>query len=149
MFAILKSMRCLMESHWSCWRKSTWTAGLRTGNDTGKEVLWYLELGDVFLSNPSTSSSLWITDSFFQHASPRLWNQLPASLRQPRTDLSNSDTPNPMTGTSSIGFIDSQLSSSISPGLKPSFSASPSHHSLPFLLQDWLHGFPGLFTDSS
>ena len=35
------------------------------------------------------------------------------------------------------------------PGLKPSFSANPFHRSLPFLLQDWLHGFPGLFTDTS
>ena len=26
-------------------------------------------------------------------------------------------------------------------------NANPSHCSLPFLLQDWLHGFPGLFTD--
>jgi len=35
------------------------------------------------------------------------------------------------------------------PGLKPSFSANPSHRSLHFLLQDWLHRFPGLFTDTS
>jgi len=35
------------------------------------------------------------------------------------------------------------------PVLKPPFSANPSHRSLPFLLQDWLHGFPGLFTDTS
>jgi len=28
---------------------------------------------------------------------------------------------------------------------KPSFSADPSHHSLPFLLQDWLHGFLRLY----
>jgi len=35
------------------------------------------------------------------------------------------------------------------PGLKPSFSAKPSHRSLPFLLQDWLRGFPGLFTNTS
>ena len=35
------------------------------------------------------------------------------------------------------------------PGLKPSFSANPSHRSLPFHPQDWLHGFPGLFTDTS
>ena len=35
------------------------------------------------------------------------------------------------------------------PGLKPSFSPNPSHCSLPFLLQDWLRGFPGLFTDTS
>jgi len=33
--------------------------------------------------------------------------------------------------------------------LKRSFSANPSHCSLPFLLQDWLHGFLGLFTDTS
>ena len=32
-------------------------------------------------------------------------------------------------------------------GLTPSFSANPFHHSLSFILQDWLHGFPGLFTD--
>ena len=34
------------------------------------------------------------------------------------------------------------------PDLKPSFSANPPHHSLPFLLHYWLHGFPGLFTDT-
>ena len=33
--------------------------------------------------------------------------------------------------------------------LKPSFSANPSHRSLPFLLPDWLYGFPGLFTATS
>ena len=38
---------------------------------------------------------------------------------------------------------------SFTPGLKLSFSANPSHHSLPFLLLDWLHGFPGLFTNTS
>jgi len=39
MLAILKSMRCLMG------------AGLgRTGKDTGKEVLFFLESGDFFLS---------------------------------------------------------------------------------------------------
>ena len=27
-------------------------------------------------------------------------------------------------------------------GLKPFFSANPFHRSLPFLQQDWLHGFP-------
>ena len=35
------------------------------------------------------------------------------------------------------------------PGLKPSFSANPSHRSLPFLFQDWLHGFPRLLTVTS
>ena len=35
------------------------------------------------------------------------------------------------------------------PDLKPPFSANAFHRCLPFLLQDWLHGFPGLFTDTS
>ena len=30
--------------------ESTWTAGLRTGNNTGEEVLCFLEFRDVFLS---------------------------------------------------------------------------------------------------
>ena len=56
---------------------------------------------------------------------------------QPRTDLSNTDSPSPASGTSSIGSVDSPLSSCIAthsstPGLKPSFSANPSHRSLPF-----------------
>ena len=38
---------------------------------------------------------------------------------------------------------------SFTPGLKPSFSANPSRRSLPSVLQDWLHGFPGLFTNTS
>ena len=71
----------------------------------------------VTLARPSTSSSLRITDRSFQYASPRLWNQLPAPLRQPRTKLSNSASPSCMSGTSSIGSIDSPLSSSITPSL--------------------------------
>ena len=47
----------------------------------------------VTLARPSTSSSLRITDRSFQYASPRLWNQLPASLRQPRTNFSNFASP--------------------------------------------------------
>ena len=35
------------------------------------------------------------------------------------------------------------------PGLKPSFSANPSHRSLFLLLQEGLHEFPGPFTDTS
>jgi len=97
----------------------------------------------VTLARPSTPSSLRITDRSFQYASPRLWNQLPASLRQPRTNLSNSDSPNPLSGTSSTVSIDSPrpLSSSITPHsfipvLKPSFSTNPSRRNIPFLLQD-------------
>ena len=68
----------------------------------------------VTLARPSTSSALRITDRSFQYASPRLWNQLPAPLRQPRTDLSNSASPISLSGISSISSIDSPLSSSIS-----------------------------------
>ena len=71
----------------------------------------------VTLARPSTSSSLRITDRSFQYASPRLWNQLPASLRQPRTNLSNFASPSSFSGTSSIGSINSPLSSSITPSL--------------------------------
>ena len=55
--------------------------------------------------------------SLAEYASPRLWNQLPASLRQPRTNLSNSASPSSLSGTSSISSIDSPLSSSITPSL--------------------------------
>jgi len=71
----------------------------------------------VTLARPSTSSSPRITDRSFQYASPRLWNQLSAFLRQPSTNLSNSDSPSPTSGTSPIGSIDSLLSSSITPSL--------------------------------
>ena len=40
------------------------------------------------LARPSTLSSTCITYRSFQYASPRFWNQFPASLRQPRTNLS-------------------------------------------------------------
>ena len=71
----------------------------------------------VTLARPSTLSSLRITDRSFQYASPRLWNQLPAPLRQPRTNLSNSASPSCTSGTSSIGSVDSPLSSFITPSL--------------------------------
>jgi len=94
----------------------------------------------VTLARPSTSSSLRITDRSFHYASPRLWNQLPASLHQPRTNLSNSDSPSSSSGTSSIGLSTHHFHQpSFILGLKPSFSANPSHRSLHFLLPDWLH----------
>ena len=98
----------------------------------------------VTLAHPSTSSSLRITDHSFHYASPRLWSQLPASLRQPRTNLSNSDSPSPPSAPSTHHSYHPSALHSFIPGLKPSFSANPSH-----LLPDWLNGFPGLFTDTS
>ena len=71
----------------------------------------------VTLACPSTSSFLRITDRSFQYASPRLWNQLLASLHQPRTNLSNSASPSSLSGTSSISSINSPLSSSITHSL--------------------------------
>ena len=63
----------------------------------------------VTLDRPNTSTSLRITDRSFQYASPRLWNQLPAPLRQPRTNPSNSALPSSLSGTYSISSIDSPL----------------------------------------
>ena len=85
------------------------------------------------------------------HAFHRVWNQFPASLRQPRTNLPDSNPPVPVTTTTSS--IDSPLSSFITPSLfhsslKPPFSATPSLCSLPFLLQYLLPGLPGL-TDTA
>ena len=71
----------------------------------------------VNLARPPTTSSLRITDRSFQYASPRLWNQLPAPLHQPRTNLSNSASPISLCGISSISSINSPLSSSITPSL--------------------------------
>ena len=105
------------------------------------------------LAQPSTSSTLRITDRSFQSASSRLWNQLPASLRQPRTNLSISDSPSVISGTYSICSIDSPLSSFITPTL--SFQAETFlfcksfPRNLPFLLQNQLHGFSGLFIYTS
>ena len=88
------------------------------------------------------------------YASPRLWNQLPASFRQPRTSLSNSTSPSRSSCTTCICSIDSPLHHPspfhyFTPGLKPSFSANPSHRNFPFLLHDLLHKFPWPFADTS
>ena len=64
--------------------------------------------------------------------------------RQPRTNLSNSDSPSSLGGTSSVGSLDSPLSSSITPSLfhsrlKNSLfckSFPPKH---PFLPRDAMH----------
>ena len=94
----------------------------------------------VTLSRPSTSSSLRITDRSFHYASPRLWNQLPAPLRQPRTNLSNSASPSCMSGTSSIGSIDSPLSSSITPSTRSSKSII---HDQPCMNDTTIINWPG------
>ena len=62
-------------------------------NITSSQFSFLTALALHLLDRPSTSSSLRITDRSFQYASPRLWNQLPASLRQPRTNLSISHSP--------------------------------------------------------
>ena len=61
----------------------------------------------VILSRPGARSSLKITNRSFGHASPHLWNKLPASLRQPCLNQSSSPS------SSSL----SPLSSSITPSL--------------------------------
>ena len=66
----------------------------------------------VTLSRPPTISSLKITRSF-RYASPRLWNQLPDSFRQPHQ--SRLDSPPHSLVSSSL--LSSPLSSSINPSL--------------------------------
>ena len=68
----------------------------------------------VTIACPSTSSSLRITDRSFQYASPRLCNQFPGfSPSTTHYNLSNSDSPSSLSGTFTIGSINSPLSSSI------------------------------------
>jgi len=69
------------------------------------------------LLKKAVNETICSTDRSFQYVSPRLWNQLPAPLRQPCTNLSNSASPSCMSGISSICSIDSKLSSSITPSL--------------------------------
>ena len=105
----------------------------------------------VTLARPSTSSSLRITD---QYAFPRLWNQLPAPSVNPAPI--SPILPHPVLWvafplSAPLTHHSHHLSPlhSSTPGLKLPFSTNPSHHSLPFLLPDWLRGFLGLFTDTS
>ena len=82
----------------------------------------------VTLTRPSALSSLRITDRSFQHASPRLWNQLQAL---------------PVNHALISPILTHPV---LSVALSPSYSANPSHHRLPFLFffrTD--HGFPGLY----
>ena len=77
-----------------------------------------IRLTTVALSRQdSVTSSQTRKSSTGKYASPRLWNQLPASVRQPCTNLSNSDAPSSSSGTSSISSIYSPLSSFITPSL--------------------------------
>ena len=108
-------------------RQKRWCSGVQTLTTTQPSYLYNLitvqpprstrSSSLVTLAHPSTSSSLRITDRSFQYASRRLWNQLPAPLRQPRINLSNSASPSSLSGISSISSIDSPLSSSITPSL--------------------------------
>jgi len=67
----------------------------------------------VTLSRPPTISSLKITDHSFRYASPRLWNQLPDSFRQPHHSCLDS-SPHPLLSSS---LSSCTLSSSITPSL--------------------------------
>jgi len=66
----------------------------------------------VTLSRPPTIS-LKITDRSFRYASPRFWNQLPDSFRQPRQSCLDLP-PHPLVNPS---FLSSPLSASITPSL--------------------------------
>jgi len=82
-----------------------------------------------------------LTSFAFLYASLSLWNQFPASLRQPHPSFSISDSPLP-TPVTSFSSVDSPLSPSITysllhsfiPGLKPCFT-NPSRHRLSSFLR--------------
>ena len=112
----------------------------------------------VTLARPSTSSSLRITDRSFQYASPRLWNQLPAPLRHPRTILAHATiSPFPTLPVLCVALPQSVPSthhshhqSPLIPGLEPSFSANHSHRvAFLFFFRTDSTDSPGLFTDTS
>ena len=73
----------------------------------------------ITIAHPPLSSSLKITDCSFHYASPSLWNNLPASFRQPRLS----------SVTTIIHTIhDPSLPLSSTPDLKLTCSTNPSHH---------------------
>jgi len=85
-----------------------------------------------------------ITDCSFQCAFSRLRDQPPSSLGQPHTNLPDSNSPVPTTGTSSS--IGSPLSSSITPSLFHSrLKIVPSYPFFPFVLRDLIYGFPDCY----
>jgi len=65
---------------------------------------------------PAVVARQYARPAVFELTTDRLWNQLPASLRQPRAGRSISDSDLP-THTSSAFSINSPLSSSITPSL--------------------------------
>ena len=82
----------------------------------------------VTLSHPPSISSLIITDRSFRYASPRLWNQLPDSFRQPRQSCL--DSPPHSLVSSSLSSSPVSLSITLSlfhSMLKTYFSTNPSH----------------------
>jgi len=92
----------------------------------------------------------------FQYASPRLWNQLPASLRQQRINLCNSSSPSSLSGTlippsvpSTHHFHHPLPLHSFNPSLKLSFSVNPSHRSLSFSSSGLTTWIPHTFTVTS
>ena len=68
----------------------------------------------LFLTHHWTISSLKITDRSFRYASPRLWNQLPDSFRQPRQSCLDS----PPHSLVSSSLSSSPLSSSVTLSLQ-------------------------------
>ena len=93
----------------------------------------------VTISRSPTISSLKITDRSFRYASPRLWNQLPDSLRQ----LNQSCLDSPSHSLVNPSLSSSPLSASITPShsleaqnlpFQQIFSTNPSHLNLSSLL---------------
>ena len=130
-FSALTLLVGRQEGHPACKKTECWAAGmvicLEQGADLHMAQLMPLPLIVSCFPAPSVNPTL--ISPILPH--PFFWVAFPPLV--PSTHHSHHPSP---------------LHSS-TPGLKLSFSTNLSHHSQPFLLLDWLHGFPGLFTDTS
>ena len=92
------------------WHRATTDSRCSMPTVAGTRVPIKLLISPVWMM--PTISSLKITDRSFRCASPRLWDQLPDSFRQPHH--SRLDSPHPLLNSS---LSSSPLSSSITPSL--------------------------------
>ena len=97
----------------------------------------------ISLQPPRSTRSSSVARSF-RHASPRLWNQLPDSLRQPHHSCLDSPL-HPFINLSSPCTL--VIHHSFTPGSKPTFSTNPSHRR--FLLPTGLPHDKGTVSDLS
>ena len=81
----------------------------------------------ITLFRPPTISSLKITDRSFRYASPRFWNQLPDSFRQPRQSCLHSLPHSPVSSSLSSSPLSSSITLSLFHSQLKTYLFNPSH----------------------